>query len=120
MMGNLLPEAKSSEANDALREVYVSRNNSVSKEQVPLLHSFRTSRKNSDHPHSLMGDQRSFSVGQLGFTSTNPPQESPFLRTDSETTERDSGFSTLPRSITLASVSNWSGDSPRFLRLPKR
>lgn len=123
MMGNLLSDAENGESSQVLREVYVSRNNSVLKEQVPLLQTFRTSRKNSDQQPSMLGDpvQRSYSVGQLGggpSTLCDPPRES-FLRTDSDTTERDSGFSTLPRSITLASVSNWSGDSPRFRRLPK-
>ncbi|XP_055929380.1 leucine-rich repeats and immunoglobulin-like domains protein 3 [Argiope bruennichi] len=123
VVGSLLAEPENGEGSDALREVYVSRNSSMSKEQVPLLQTFRTSLKNSDQLHPMLNEpvQRSFSVGQLGgvpVTLCDPPRES-FLRTDSDVTERDSGFSTLPRSITLASVSNWSGDSPRFRRLPK-
>ncbi|XP_015905323.1 leucine-rich repeats and immunoglobulin-like domains protein 2 [Parasteatoda tepidariorum] len=113
------------------------------REQVPLLHTFRTNLKNSEKQFPALGEnsnghyslthcrpqrwpldtvQRSYSAEQLGGENShiqcNPPLES-LLRTDSDTTERDSGFSTFPRSATLASVSNWSSDSPRFLRLPK-
>jgi len=68
--------------------------------------------------------QRSYSAEQIsrdastGRCLAHPPREA-FLRNENDALDRDSGFSTFPRSITLASVSNWSGDSPRFRRLPK-
>ncbi|KFM73600.1 Leucine-rich repeats and immunoglobulin-like domains protein 3, partial [Stegodyphus mimosarum] len=149
LMGSLRTLQGSVVGSQPIEEPYSSVNNSVSKEQVPLLESFRTSSNaplqqnksgcnpkwpvlNSAHcmlPHCRSGKwpsdvtQRSYSAEQLGEAPAShchcdPPRAS-LLRTDSDATERDSGFSTFPRSITLASVSNWSGDSPRFLRLPK-
>lgn len=108
-MGNMLGNSESTTGIQDLAESYTSR--MVAKEQVPLLHTFGTSRKHCNLPQeqSRSAVQRSFSAEQL----------EPFLRMDSDAAERDSGFSTLPRSVTLASVSNWSADSPRFLRLPK-
>lgn len=150
-MGSLLALQDNGSGSQTIAEAYVSNNCYVSREHVPLLHTFRTShngavynRKSlgectpswgiSSNPHSLSTfkpgkwppeiTQRSYSAEQIsgeGCTSrclAHPTREA-FLCNDNDVLDRDSGFSTFPRSITLASVSNWSGDSPRFRRLPK-
>lgn len=127
---------------------------SLSKEQAPLLSSFRTSRSPWKNCKMLNGAthqqpefdacrryplsgievsqwpavlaQRSFSAEHITNNNTpllrgssEPPETSAVVRADSDGIGRDSGFSTIPRSITQTSVSNWSSGSPRLHRLPK-
>lgn len=151
-MGSLL-ELQDNGSGSQTVEAYVANNSYVSREQVPLLHTFRTSHNPSQcmHNRKSLGEcpswnnesnvhyslsncrpgkwppevnQRSYSAEQIsreastGRCLAHPPQQA-FLHNENDTLDRDSGFSTFPRSITLASVSNWSGDSPKFRRLPK-
>lgn len=152
IMGSLIALQDPSGGSQTITEAFVANNCYVSREQVPLLHTFRTShnapvnnRKSlaecspswgieNDIHYPLSSyrpgkwpsevNQRSYSAEQIsgeanaGRCLSHPPREA-FLRTEIDALDRDSGFSTFPRSITLASVSNWSGDSPRFRRLPK-
>ncbi|XP_054711995.1 uncharacterized protein LOC129221529 [Uloborus diversus] len=86
-----------------------------SREQTPLLQphcthaSVHTCRRSRGREES-----RSRSAEQLEKTVAMPAD---VQRTDSD--GMDSGFSTFPRSVTLASVGQWSNESPRFRRLPK-
>lgn len=148
-MGSLLTLQDNGKGSQTIAEAYVSNNCYVSREQVPLLHTFRTSHNAPVQNRKSLGEcspswcnennvhyplsacrpgkwppdiaQRSFSAEQICREASSGrclPRQA-FLRNDNDALDRDSGFSTFPRSITLASVSNWSGDSPKFRRLPK-
>lgn len=152
IMGSLLALQDNGSGSQTIAETYAANNCYMSREQVPLLHTFRTSHNVPGHNRKSLGDctpswgiasnvhyplsscrpskwppdvtQRSYSAEQIsseantGRCLTHPPREA-FLHNDNDALDRDSGFSTFPRSITYASVNNWSGDSPRFRRLPK-